>query len=399
MILAGAPGKGLSVLTRHRAKTAIPYGGRYRIIDFCLSNCVHSDINDITILAQYSPKSLIEHIGMGKPWDLDRKTGGVFILQPIHHGEVAKWYLGTADALYQNIDVIRNSHADAVLVLSGDQVYTMDYRNLVKYHVKHEKPVTIVIKEVRPSQRSRFGMVQCSKEGIVTAFHEKPVSSTHRHASLGIYLFDRQFLLGLLGKQRIDIVFDIIMPLLETGNVTGYPFKGYWEDIGSIVSYYRSSLRLLKHRSMLTNSEWPIFTRGAELPPAKLSRDSEVKEAIIADGCRINGTVHRSILFPGVSVERGAAVEDSIIFSFTRLGAGSRIKKSIIDKFVTVGPGARIGYASTRTPQNLPIAEDAGALRKTSGITVIGSGTKISKEIGIPRGVVIEENSVIRKVR
>ncbi len=399
MILAGSAGKGLSVLTRHRAKTALPYGGRYRIIDFGLSNCVHSDIYDITILAQYSPVSLIDHIRMGKPWDLDRKTGGVSILQPTHHGEVAKWYLGTADALYQNIDVIRHSQADLILILSGDQIYTMDYRDLIKYHVKNKRPVTLAIKEVRPSQKSRFGMVQCSQEGAVTAFDEKPASSSYRYASLGIYLFERKFLLGLLVDQRIDIVFDIIMPLIESCDVSGYPFRGYWEDIGSLSSYYRSSLRLLKHRSLLTDADWPIFTRGAELAPIRLSRDSNASEAIIGDGCRINGTVRRSILFPGVSVGKEAVVEDSIVFSFTQLAAGARVKKSILDKFVNVGAGSRIGFDSRLSTAGLPLAEDGGATGNALGITVIGRGTILERGVVIPKGAIIEEDSRVKKAR
>ncbi len=397
MILAGGTGEELSALTMHRAKTAIPFGGRYRIIDFCLSNCVHSGINEIEILTQYSPKSLIDHIGMGKPWDLDRKSGGVYILQPTHHGEAAQWYLGTADALYHNIEIIRDSKVDLILVLSGDQVYMMDYRKMVKYHHEHGKPVTIALKEVHSSQKSRFGMVRCSPGGLVTAFREKPSSSPFRFASLGIYLFDKEFLLDILKPGTIDIVFDIIIPLLRDRKVAGFNFNGYWEDIGSITSYYRASLGLLKRRSLITNSEWPIFTRGADLSPTKFSERSNVTDSIIAEGCRIGGDVTGSILFPGVHVERGAVVENSVVFSFSHIGSGARVNKSIIDKIVAVGSGARIGIKPGKGEDSFPPIFDGSGMQNSSGITVIGKAAKISEGTYIPAGSIIEPQSKLSK--
>lgn len=268
MILAGGTGEGLSVLTRHRAMTAVPFGGRYRVIDFCLSNCVHSGLTDIHILAQYNPKSLIEHIRMGKPWDLDRKHGGVTILQPSYRGEAAHWYLGTADALYQNLDIIRNSGCDLVLVLSGDQVYISDYGELISYHLSHGGPVTIACKKVSPRESSRFGMVRCRSDGLVKKFREKPArSSAGDRASLGIYLFDARLLRGLLKESRTDIVFDMLLPLIDEGKVYAFPFETYWEDIGSIEIYYRASMRLLGRTSLISKRGWPVYTRGEALPP------------------------------------------------------------------------------------------------------------------------------------
>ena len=395
MILAGGTGDELSALTRHRAKTALPFGGRYRIIDFCLSNCVHSGINEIAILAQYSPKSLIEHIKMGKPWDLDRKSGGIYILQPVHRGESAQWYLGTSDALYCNIETIRESKADLVLVVSGDQVYVMDYREMVEHHLKHERPVTIALKEVHPSQKSRFGMVRCSRDGLVTAFSEKPSSSPFRFASLGIYLFNKEFLLDILKPNKKDIVFDVIIPSLKRRKVTGYSFDGYWEDIGSIKSYYHASLRLLKHRTLITSGEWPIYTRGADLPPAKFSDYSDVTGSIVADGCRIDGKVTRSILFPGACVERGAVVYDSIVFSFSRIGIGTRVNRTIIDKLVTVGSGSEIGVKSSGKRKDALHGLRDDVKQDGSGITVIGKAAKVSKGTFIPAGSIIEPRSSI----
>ena len=399
LILAGGTGKELSVLTRYRAKTAVPFGGRYRVIDFCLSNCVHSDIQEIAILAQYSPKSLIDHIGMGKPWDLDRKSGGVYILQPTHNGEVAKWYLGTADALYQNIDLIRNSKADAILVLSGDQVYVMDYRPMIQYHLAHRTAVTLAMQRVQASQRSRFGMVRCSRAGLVTAFREKPTASTFRFASLGIYLFRRDFLLDVLGSDRADIVFDIIMPRLVEGDVAGYPFDGYWEDIGSIRSYYNASLRLLRNRSLITDPDWPIFTKGSELPPARCSESSHVTNSIIGDGCIVKGEVRGSILFPGVTVERGAVVEDSIVFSFSRIAGDARVRKAILDKFVVVGNGSSIGMGARRGTARgrSDSATDAGS--ESGGISVLGRGARIARGAAVPGGMIIEPHARIGRGR
>ncbi len=390
MILAGGTGEELSVLTGHRAKTALPFGGHYRIIDFCLSNCVHSGIFDIAVLAQYSPKSLIEHIRMGKPWDLDRKSGGVHILQPSHYGEAAQWYLGTADALYQNIEMIRNSRAELVLVLSGDQVYLMDYLRMAAEHVDRGIPATIAIKEISPDERSRFGMVCRSRDGLITSFMEKPVSSNYRFASLGIYLFNRDFLVHLLESSRVDIVFDIVIPLIEKRSVAGFVFDGYWEDIGSISSYYTASMNLLKDRAIIVSNEWPIFSRSANLPPAKFSRNSSVRNSIIAEGCHVKGAVRRSILFPGVFVDRDAAVTDSIIFASSRVGKDAAVTRSIIDKSVRIGKGARIGVRRERT---------GGTVRGKRTITLVGKGARIAPGVDLPRGGIVGMRSNVKECR
>ena len=247
-ILAGGSGKELSVLTRHRAKTAIPFGGRYRIIDFCLSNCANSGVTDICILAQFNPKSLIKHIGMGKPWDLDRKNGGVYIMQPSFNGRVAEWYKGTGDAILQNIDLIRDSNADFVLILSGDQIYTMNYQSIVKHHLKSSKPITVVCKEIDPSRNQYLGRVKLSKKGNIVDFQEKPSSSSYKMASLGIYLFNRECLIKFLENNPLDLVFDILIPGVNDGMVTCYKFESFWEDISSLPVYYKTSMKLLKDR-------------------------------------------------------------------------------------------------------------------------------------------------------
>lgn len=399
MILAGGTGRELSVLTRHRAKTALPFGGRYRIIDFCLSNCVNSGLNEIYVLAQYNPKSLIEHIRMGKPWDLDRKTGGVFILQPRYRNEAARWYLGTADALYQNLDVIKLSKAELVLVLSGDQVYLADYGDIASFHASHGAPVTIACKSVRQSQRSRFGMVRCGRDGIVREFREKPRHSKgFDSASLGIYLFDRRFLVERLDAERHDIVFDILIPEIAAGNVRAYRFEGYWEDIGSIASYYSSSMRLIEHRSLITRRDRPVFTRGANLAPSRFLDGSDVERSIVADGCSIGGTVRGSILFPGVAVERGAVVEDSIVFSFSRVGEGATVSRSILDKDVVVGAGACIGAPRCRAAIPASVL-DASPDLDTGGITILGKGIRVSKGASVPAGLAVEPGASLKPKR
>ena len=381
MILAGGTDEGLSVLTRHRARTAVPFGGRYRVIDFCLSNCVHSGLTDINILAQYNPKSLIEHIRMGKPWDLDRKHGGVKILQPSYHGEAAHWYLGTADALYQNIEIIRNSGCDLVLVLSGDQVYTADYGEVIVYHLSHGGPVTIACKKVASRDSSRFGMVRCRKDGLVKKFWEKPArAGVGDRASLGIYLFDARLLKGLLRESRTDIVFDMLLPLIDSGKVYAFPFESYWEDIGSIPAYYRASMRLLRGASLISKRGWPVYTRGEDLPPASFCDGSEVSGSIVAYGCRIEGRVRGSILFPGTVVEKDADVQDSIVFSRSRIRRGARLMRSILDKDVTVGTEAVIGGGSLLTAE----------------ITVIGKGASIRNGLAVRKGRIVEPGEKVR---
>jgi len=399
LILAGGTGAELSVLTRHRAKTAVPFGGRYRVIDFCLSNCVHSELHEIAVLAQYSPKSLIDHIGMGRPWDLDRKTGGVYILQPTHNGEAATWYLGTADALYQNIDLIKNSKADTILVLSGDQIYVMDYRPLLTYHLEKGRAVTLAIKEVQASQRSRFGMVRCSRNGLVTAFREKPAASTFRFASLGIYVFQRDFLLDSLGIGKTNIVFDVVIPLLKRGDVAGYTFEGYWEDIGSIQSYYRSSLQLLRNRLLITDPDWPIFTMGSELPPARCADGSHVSDSIVADGCIVKGEVSGSILFPGVTIEKDASVRDSIVFSYSRIGSRARVTRAILDKFVVIGNGAMVGGDGQGEAASARARKTRRHHDETGGIAVLGRGARVSRGAWVRAGDLVEphENIGARK--
>lgn len=380
-ILAGGSGKELGVLTRHRAKTAIPFGGRYRIIDFCLSNCANSGVTDICILAQFNPKSLIKHIGMGKPWDLDRKTGGVYIMQPSFNGKIAEWYKGTGDAILQNIDLIRDSNADFVLILSGDQIYTMNYQSVIKHHLKSSKPITVVCKEIDPSRNQCLGRVKLNKNGDIIDFQENPSSSSYKYASLGIYLFNREYLIKSLENNPLDLVFDILIPGVKNKMVSCYEFESFWEDIGFSSIYYQTSMRLLKDRSFLLDKELPLFTRNTGLPPTRFVSGCSVKNSIIADGCTIEGRVENSIVFPGVHLSEGASVEDSILFPFSTVNRKAVIRKAIIDKKVIVEEEASVGDGRV----------GSGGIE----ITIIGKGSKISSGITVVKGSMVEPESVI----
>ncbi len=339
----------------------------------------------------------MDHIGMGKPWDLDRKRGGVFILQPTHYGEAATWYLGTADALCQNMALIRNSDADHLLVLSGDQVYLMDYRDMLKFHVESGRPVTLACKEVSARQRGRFGMVRLSRDGRVTEFQEKPKSSDFILASMGIYIFKRKFLIDILDRVGKDIVFDIIIPTIRRKGVSGYRIDTYWEDIGSIPTYYSASMRLLKNRNLITNKDWPIFTKGEGLAPARYSPSSEVSESIVAEGCIVRGRVRRSILFPGVVIEKEADVENSIIFNYSRIDRGAEIRRSIVDKNTYIGKKVHFGAEKCgRDPEELMNYCDMDSELKTNGITVAGKGVRIKYGTKIPAGLVLEPGSIVK---
>ncbi len=392
LILAGGSGEELGAITRHRAKTAIPFGGGYRIIDFCLSNCVNSGITHIYVMAQFNPKSLIEHIGMGKPWDLDRKIGGIYIMQPSYDGRFAHWYRGTGDALWQNIEIIRDSDADLVLVLSGDQVYTMDYRKMAERHQKSGKPVTLACKEVSPSESRRLGMIKCDGNGIIEDLKEKPLSSGYRRASLGIYVFDREFLLDHLNRSITDLVFDLVIPNIKLKNVAAYFFDSYWEDIGSLPAYYKASMRLLDDRSFMKEKNRPLFSRESGMSPTRFSNESSVRHSIVADGCMIKGDVIDSIIFPGVNVEEGASVDESIIFSYSAVKRGAGVKRSIIDKKVEVGKGSSVGDRDANSRNE----EISNPEFDGSEITVLGKGSLISEGVKVPPGAMIEPQEVIK---
>jgi glucose-1-phosphate adenylyltransferase len=385
LILAGGEGERLSILSSVRAKPAVPFGGKYRIIDFTLSNCVNSDIDDVLVLTQYNPRSLNDHIGLGRPWDLDRNTGGVKLLQPyISRGRVAEWYRGTADAVLRNINVIERADADTVLVLAGDHVYKMDYQPFVAAHRRHRAEVTIAVRHVPLADASRMGVLALGDGDRVIEWQEKPKQPKSDLASMGIYVFTKRALRRWLREDLVDFGADVVPAMLGAGaRVFGYRFSGYWQDVGTIQSYWEANMDLVKDRPELDlyDKEWLIHTRSEERAPAKIGPTAQIHRSLISHGCVIDGTVVNSVLSPGVRVEVGAVIRDSIVMFDSVVRAGAVIDRAILDKEVVVGQGAIVGDGPYDAPPN---RQEPGRLN--TGITVVG------KQSVIPRGARIGRN-------
>lgn len=386
MILAGGLGSRLCLLSEKRAKPAVPFGGKYRIIDFTLSNAVNSGIFDIGILTQYRPLSLRDHIGIGRPWDLDRKRGGVELLQPFQGWRENDWYRGTADAVWQNWLRVEERGAEHLLVLSGDHVYRMDYRPLIEAHLARGAEATVATFDVPREQASAFGVVRVDGAGWITGFLEKPKDPPSGRISMGVYVFHAGVLGDALERDAgrtsaHDFGRDILPALVERGRVLAYPVPGYWQDIGTLDSFYRANLDLLSPEPAfpLEDPRWPIFTPSTENPPARLGPRARVRASIVTHGAIVNGTVERSILFPGVVVEEGAVVRDSIVMGDCWIGPRAVLDRVIIDKHVHVGRGAVIGRGDASRP-NRVCPEHL-----SSGITIVGKSARIPEEVAIGR--------------
>ncbi len=354
IILAGGEGTRLGVLTAKRAKPAVPFAGKYRMIDFPLSNCVNSNIFDVMIVAQYRPHSLIEHIGAGGPWDLNRDfTGGIRIYTPFR-SRAASWFVGTADAVQQNFTFIKRGNPDYVMVMGGDHIYTMDYTTMIDFHVSHGADVTIGAVAVPIEEASRFGIVGIDENYRVTSFVEKPARPASNLINMGVYVFNLSTLDAALWEDHLrqdsshDFGKDILPAMIEGGaRVFAYPYQGYWVDVGTVYSYWRSHMDLLNNPPPidLYNRAWVIHTRTEERPPAKVMRGATVEDSMICDGCIIEPGAHvsRSILSPGVYVSAGSTVHESILLTDTVIGREAQIARAIMDKRVCVGEGSLIG--------------------------------------------------------
>jgi glucose-1-phosphate adenylyltransferase len=390
MILAGGKGTRLTVLANKRAKPAVPFAGKYRIIDFPLSNCTNSGITTVGVVTQYRPRSLQDHIRNGAPWDLDRMNGGAWILQPYLGRMDSDWYDGTADAIYQNIDFVRNSKPDHVLILSGDHIYKMDYSRMVQFHQERKADVTVATLKVSLDEAHRFGIVETDAELRVIKFDEKPKEPKGTLASMGIYVFNYETLVKVLtedaknAESSKDFGKDIFPKMIaDDFRVFAYPYSEYWVDVGTIQSYWEAHMDLLQDSPPLDllDREWIVHTRSEERPPVNIRTGATVNHSLITDGCTIEGTVEYSILSPGVRVARGAVVKQSIIMPDTVIEAGAVVDKCIIDKNVVIGRFSHIGHGADYTP-----IKDLGL---STGISVVGKGTVIPPDIKIGRNVVV----------
>ena len=390
VILAGGEGSRLSVLTAKRTKPAVPFAGKYRIIDFALSNCVNSSIADVMILAQYRPQSLVEHVGSGAPWDLNRDfTGGVKILTPYKARNDSDWYLGTADAVQQNFGFIKKGSPDLVLVLSGDHIYTMDYEPMISFHMDHEADLTIGTIRVPIEEASRFGILATDEHYKVTRFIEKPAKPPSNLANMGVYLFNRDLLDRVLWEDRQDektshdFGKDIIPKLIkEKANIQAFPYTGYWMDVGTVASYWQSQMDLLSPTPPLKlyDRNWVIYTRTEERPPARMPGNAHVYASMICNGCYVENDAHveSSILSPGVIVRPGAVVRESIILTDCVIESGAVIERAVLDKRVHVGQNARIGGGVA--DQNIKIALIGKNSVVPSGY-VVEAGAEIGTDI------------------
>jgi len=393
IILAGGRGERLGILAHERTKPAIPFAGKYRVIDFTLSNTVNSGISKVAVLTQYQPLSLIEHIGIGAAWGLAKVDGsGMRLLQPyLAREEGRNWYKGTADAVFQNLPFIEEQGAEHVIILSGDHIYRMDYSDMIDFHKKTEADVTLAVTTMPYEELSRFGTVTVNEEGKIIAFQEKVKKPESNLVSMGIYVFRKDFLVRCLEEdsQLRSSKHDFgrnVLPRIISGNAnaSAYNFHGYWRDVGTIASYWEANMDLLETRSsLLFDPEWPIRTREELGPPAIICQKGQIINSMISNGCVIEGRVEHSILSPGVKVSEGAVVKDSIILNNCVLGPHSMVDYSIMDKDVTVGAGTHIGFGD-----NFQISRREPKVANT-GISIIG------KRARVPAGVKVGRNCII----
>lgn len=386
LILAGGEHPALSVLTAERAEAAVPFAGKYRIIDFSLSNCVNSGITNVGVLTQYRPRSLQEHIGVGKPWDLDRRIGGVHILHP-YMGATIGWQKGNADALRANIDFIAEQPEELVLVLAGDHIYKMDYRPMIQAHIAKHAQMTVAVHSVGGHEVHRFGIVTVDHESTVSRFEEKPKRSASTLASMGIYLFNKDFLLNALRTSTEENIGRDLMPkFVRETNVHAYHFQGYWADVGTIQAYFEASMALLTETPALDISDpnWVIHTKSAEMPAAEVGTTATISNSMICDGSRINGSVSGSIIGPGVVIPAGATIVDSIIFPNVVIEPGCTITRSIIDRDTHVLQNSSIGHKQNASPNH------ATPDLLNTGLTLIGAHNTIPANSKIGTNVIIK---------
>ena len=384
MLLAGGQGSRLYLLTERIAKPAVSFGGKYRIIDFPLSNCVNSGIDAVGVLTQYQPMLLNEYIGNGVPWDLDRTYGGVMTLPPYQAKSRSDWYKGTANAIYQNMHFIERFDPEFVVILSGDHIYRMDYSKMIQFHKKRNAACTIAVFEVPLKEAGRFGIMETDGEGRVVSFEEKPKEPKSTKASMGVYVFSKDKLFEYLiadeadPNSEKDFGKNVIPAMLRAGErMFAFRFDGYWKDVGTIQSLWEANMDMLGDHPKLTvlDPDWKISSRNMAHPPQYIGAKASVRNSIVTEGCRIYGTVENSVLSAGVIVEEGAVVRDSVLFEHVRVRKGATVDYAVMDERTTVGKKASVGK---------PLGE-------AKGITLVGARLEIPDGLNVPDNVRLDD--------
>ncbi len=383
MLLAGGQGSRLGILTKNVAKPAVPYGGKYRIIDFPLSNCTNSGIDTVGVLTQYQPLELNAYIGSGAPWDLDLSNGGVFVLPPYQKGKVGEWYRGTANAIYQNMAFIEQYNPDYVLILSGDHIYKMDYNAMLNFHIRHGADATIAVREVPWEEASRFGIMNTDGDDNIVEFEEKPKNPKSNKASMGVYIFTWEKLRKYLTadeadkKSSNDFGKNIIPAMLNDKQVMcAYNFDGYWKDVGTIESLWEANMDLLTTPMPidLHDKKWRIYARNPGMAPHYIAKGAFVQDSLITEGCEVYGNVKHSVLFAGVVIEEGACVQDSVIMPGSVVKRGAVVRRAIVSENAVVGAGSFVG-------------------EETGNIAVVGQNVTLPAGVTVTAGQQVDENT------
>ena len=392
MILAGGQGSRLGALTKNVAKPAVPFGGKYRIIDFPLSNCVHSGINTVGVLTQYQPLELNRYIGNGNPWDLDRSHGGVYVLPPYQSAKAGEWYKGTANAIYQNLSFLESFKPENVLILSGDHIYKMHYGEMLKAHKESGAAVTIAVMPVPWEEASRFGIMNVDEEGTITDFEEKPAEPKSNIASMGIYIFTYEVLKKYLEADERDpssandFGKNIIPTMLENGEkMVSFRFEGYWKDVGTIHSLWEANMDLVDQppKFDLNDRSWSIYSRNMALAPQYVGQNAKITNSTVTEGCFIDGEIKHSVIFGGVELGEGSVVSDSVIMPGAKIGKNVVIEKAVIGADAVIGDGAKVGVNSS---------DDNKYASKlcTNDLVLIESGAEVGVEEDICKGSMVE---------